>query len=125
MLCINGIAGITGLVSFALLAGFLCLISFLFLYYADALTTLFIRLRDGEKLSEAHRRHLYQVLCNVLGIAHWKVSCGYGVVQALIGGLMLLAYQWGIGWQVGFFVGCGVGFLVVTFSIRKQATRKS
>ncbi len=107
------------------LASFVCLITFLFMFYADALTTLFIRWRDGEKLSEAHRRHLYQVLCNELGISHWKVSCAYGVIQAFIGGLMLLAYQQGLVWQFVILIICSLLFLITTFVVRMEAFRKA
>jgi Fuc2NAc and GlcNAc transferase len=40
-----------------------------------------IRIRDGENLLHAHRRHLYQLLANEMGVAHWKVLVGYGVLQ--------------------------------------------
>ena len=70
-------------------ADFLVLCGFLSTFYADALTTLYIRKRDGERLSQAHRRHLYQVLANRMLIPHWKVSLGYGAVQAGIGVLLL------------------------------------
>lgn len=102
-------------------ASFVCLISFLFMFYADALTTLSIRLRDGERLSEAHRRHFYQVLCNELGIDHWKVSCSYGLIQLIIGGLMLIFYRFGVLWQVVFLGACGILFLLVTLTVRKSA----
>jgi Fuc2NAc and GlcNAc transferase len=39
---------------------FICLSSFLFPFYADELTTMIVRLKDGENLTNAHRRHLYQ-----------------------------------------------------------------
>ncbi len=60
---------------------FLCLANFLFPFYADELTTLVVRLKDGDKLTKPHRKHLYQLLANERGIAHWKVSVGYGVLQ--------------------------------------------
>ena len=63
----------------------LCLSSFLFPFYADELTTMIIRMKDGENLVTPHRRHLYQILANEYGIAHWKVSVGYGLAQLLIG----------------------------------------
>jgi hypothetical protein len=28
---------------------------------------------------------VYQLLANEMGIAHWKVSVGYGVLQAVVG----------------------------------------
>ena len=72
-------AGITFILS-SDVGSFLCFLSFMFPFYADALTTLFVRWRDGEKLSQAHRRHLYQVLANELAFSHWLISCGYGFV---------------------------------------------
>lgn len=64
---------------------FTCMASFLFLFYADVLTTMWIRFRDHEKLTDPHRRHLYQLLANEFGIAHWKVTMLYGAVQLMVG----------------------------------------
>lgn len=64
---------------------FLTLVAFLFLFYADELVTLAERLKDGESPTRAHRRHLYQVLANEAGLAHWRISAGYGTVQMVIG----------------------------------------
>ena len=43
---------------------FVCLAAFLFPFYADELTTMAIRINDGENLLYPHRRHLYQLLAN-------------------------------------------------------------
>jgi Fuc2NAc and GlcNAc transferase len=43
-----------------------------------------VRLRDGERLTQAHRRHLYQLLANEKGWPHWQVSLGFGVLQLLV-----------------------------------------
>jgi len=59
--------------------------SFLFLFYADELFTMYERIKDGEKLTKPHRRHLYQILANEAGIAHWKISLGYGFCQLFCG----------------------------------------
>jgi Fuc2NAc and GlcNAc transferase len=67
------------------LLDFLCLVSFLFPFYADEVTTEVIRLKDGERLWRPHRRHLYQILANECQITHWKVSIGYGIVQLFVG----------------------------------------
>lgn len=64
---------------------FVCLAGFLFPFYADEFTTMIIRIRDGEKLSKPHRRHLYQLLANEYSIQHWKVSFGYGLFQLFVG----------------------------------------
>lgn len=79
---------------------FICLVSFLAPFYADAITTLYMRWRDGEKLFEAHRRHLYQFLANEIGYPHWMVSSVYGITQMIIGLLMIQAWKVGITAQV-------------------------
>jgi len=81
---------------FFLLAGFLST------FYADTLTTLYIRKRDGERLCHAHRRHLYQLFVNQMNTAHWKVSVCYGTVQTMIGLLLLTVRPLGL-WPVLFF----------------------
>jgi Fuc2NAc and GlcNAc transferase len=66
--------------------------------FLDATLTLIGRQRRGERLSDAHRTHLYQRLANG-GIGHARVSVGFGacsVLSALIaarfptGGVLLL-----------------------------------
>jgi len=75
---------------------FLVLCAFMFPFYADELTTEYVRLRDGENLLQPHRRHVYQLLVNEIGIDHWKVSVGYGLFQLLVGISILIAMAWGL-----------------------------
>jgi len=74
-------------------AEFLVMSGFLFPFYADELVTLCERLKDGENPARAHRRHLYQVLANEGGLAHWRVAAAYGLAQLLIG---LAAWKAGV-----------------------------
>lgn len=89
---------------------FLLLACFLFLYYIDATTTLFIRWRDGEKLTQAHRRHLYQLLTNELKNPHWKISLGYGFAQTIVSVTLLSAYSYN-----SVFFCCGIIAWVLAF----------
>jgi len=75
---------------------FICAASFLFPFYADELTTLVVRIKDGDRLTKPHRRHLYQLLANEYGIQHWQVSLGYGLAQLIIGLSILLIKNIGI-----------------------------
>jgi len=77
-------AGIIIWISKSLL-DFICLSAFLFPFYADEITTMIVRLRNGEKLWIPHRRHLYQLLANEYAVPHWKISLGYGLGQLLVG----------------------------------------
>ena len=93
--------------------GFLCIIMFLCMFYADALVTIFCRWQRGENLIKAHRSHLYQYMCNELNLPHWKVSLSYAFAQFVFALMALLAYKKDIIWQVVVFVFFGVMFLVI------------
>lgn len=56
----------------------------LFPFYADELNTMLDRIRNGDNLLRAYRKHIYQFLVNEKGIGHWKVSLGYGSLQAAV-----------------------------------------
>ncbi|WP_236892783.1 MraY family glycosyltransferase [Desulfoluna limicola] len=105
------------------LLDFICLAGFLFPFYADELTTMVVRIRDGESLSKPHRRHLYQILANECGIEHWKISVGYGVVQ-LIAGIMLISFR--AKWDVVliFLILCFSLFSLVSAFFRSASGRK-
>jgi Fuc2NAc and GlcNAc transferase len=99
---------------------FMCICGFLFLFYADELTTMYIRIKDREKLSKPHRRHLYQLFANELNIKHWKVSFVFGIVQILISIAVLALKQFGI-IPVLFFYAFIFGlFIYVSILVRKK-----
>jgi len=104
------------------LGSFFCFLAFMFPFYADALTTLYVRWRDGEKLSQAHRRHLYQVLANEYTIPHWLVSCGYGLVQLVVGTTMLWTWSIGLWIQVVALVLCSVLFFGFNCWVRSSVS---
>jgi len=94
------------------LNNFLCLIMFLCTFYADATVTIFYRLRKGEKLMKAHRRHLYQYLSNELQLSHWKVTVLFAIIQITFGTLALLSYKKGLNWQIMVFALFAITFLI-------------
>jgi Fuc2NAc and GlcNAc transferase len=100
------------------LLDFICLSAFLFPFYADELTTMAVRIRDGENLLRAHRKHLYQLLANEKGISHWKISMSYSLLQLSVGCIILLLKSYGI-LPVFLFLGlCYLGFISVDFRVR-------
>lgn len=107
------------------LGSFLCLVAFMFPFYADAITTLFVRWRDGEKLSQAHRRHLYQVLANEFVLPHWLISCCYCLVQLVVGVTMLWAWTISVWVQLGGVVLYSILFFFFTFWVRKSVSPSS
>jgi Fuc2NAc and GlcNAc transferase len=96
-----------------------CRAAFLLPFYLDELTTMVLRLRDGESLTRPHRRHLYQLLANERGIAHWKVSLGYAAAQMAMGlGVLRMMTRGPLAVTV-FLAACTIGFTVVTFRVRR------
>ncbi|WP_299677784.1 glycosyltransferase family 4 protein [uncultured Dokdonia sp.] len=57
---------------------------FLAVYGVDTLMTIFVRKRLKEKLSEAHRHHLYQKLVDNVKYSHMKVAAIYAIIQAVL-----------------------------------------
>ncbi len=102
---------------------FVCLTSFLFPFYLDEFTTMMVRLKDGEHLTKAHRRHFYQILANECDISHWKISTGYGLFQLMIGISILLVKNMGLIMVVSALVFYGCFFTIFSFIFRKKARR--
>ena len=101
---------------------FVCLAGFLFPFYADELTTMAARIKDGENLFKPHRRHLYQLLANEKGIAHWKISIGYGLAQFIIGITILLLRPFGISMVLFLLAAYFIAFIIVSSAVRKSLT---
>ena len=98
---------------------FVILVSFMFPFYIDELTTMVERIADKQSLTLPHRRHLYQVLANEAEIAHWKVSIGYGIAQLLIG----LSVWYAV--SISLFLGMvTVGMFIIAFVIVNMKVKK-
>ena len=81
--------------------GFFVLASFLFPFYADEAVTMAERIWRKESLLQPHRRHLYQFLANEHGIAHWKISVAYGLIQFAVAWCAVLVGKYGPGAVLG------------------------
>ena len=101
---------------------FVCLAGFLFPFYADELTTMAARIKDGENLFKPHRRHLYQLLANEKGIAHWKISIAYGLLQLIIGITILLLRPFGLTIILLLLTVYFIAYIITTSVIRKNLT---
>jgi Fuc2NAc and GlcNAc transferase len=97
---------------------FICMTSFLFPFYADELTTMVVRIREGDRLTEPHRKHVYQLLANEYGIDHWKVSLGYGSLQLFIGCGSCMLRGKGYLALLSFLAGCLIWFCVLSVYVR-------
>ena len=99
---------------------FLCLTGFLFPFYADELVTMAIRLRDGENLLKAHRRHFYQLLANEMSIDHWKVSTGYGFLQLVVGLSVIFFRPFGVFPVISILSVFFAIFMFINYFVRKK-----
>jgi UDP-N-acetylmuramyl pentapeptide phosphotransferase/UDP-N-acetylglucosamine-1-phosphate transferase len=69
------------LVQWYLDSGSWTVILFLLVYGLDTAITIFDRIRKGEKISEPHRTHLYQILANQGKKPHVNIALIYAVLQ--------------------------------------------
>ena len=72
---------------------FVVLTSFLFPFYVDELSTLIVRIKDGDRLTKAHRRHIYQILVNQAGLSHAVTTVFYAFIQIVVAILAWLAMR--------------------------------
>lgn len=92
----------------------------LFPFYADELSTMSIRLVNRENLFSSHRRHLYQILANEAGFAHWKITAIYGLVQIAIAAGVFMVMQKDYWVIILFLTGCSAAFTALGFCVRKK-----
>ena len=105
---------------FKSLLDFICMTAFLFPFYADELTTMIVRLKDGENLTRPHHRHLYKLLTNEKGISHWKISVGYGLLPLVVSLSVLLLRGFGSVMILSVLTGYFGGFVVLSFHFRRK-----
>ena len=98
---------------------FITMAAFLFSFYVDELTTMWVRIRDGERLGVPHRRHLYQLLANEYRWPHWKVSLLYGTAQAFIALTIIFVRSWGILFVLALLAFYFMVFTCVSFYYRR------
>ena len=99
---------------------FLIMAGFLFPFYFDELFSIVVRIRIKDSLLKPHRKHIYQLLANEMGIDHWKVSLGYAFFQLLIGMALILAVSKGYSFVFLIYgISCTV-FLFISLYVFKK-----
>jgi Fuc2NAc and GlcNAc transferase len=105
------------------LIDFVVLCGFLFPFYADELSTMAVRIKDGENLLRPHRRHIYQLLANEMEVAHWKVSVAYGIFQVIVGLSVRLLRPFGLFPVLGVLATYFLAFAALGYAIRKHVSQ--
>jgi Fuc2NAc and GlcNAc transferase len=104
---------------------FICLSSFLFPFYIDEVTTMLLRIKEKEKLTQAHRRHLYQILANEYALSHWIISLGYGLFQLVIGSSILAIKDRGLSYVLSLLIFYACIFSAFSLFMRRKLSLRT
>ncbi len=96
-------------------------LAFLTLYLVDTGLTIIQRLKNGEKVLEAHRKHLFQVLSNELGNSHLKVTLIYAFLQLAIN-LFVINADIGVPGLVVLFAIAVATYIIIKIRVLKIAS---
>jgi UDP-N-acetylmuramyl pentapeptide phosphotransferase/UDP-N-acetylglucosamine-1-phosphate transferase len=92
-------------------------------YGVDAGMTIIRRLLQGEKLWEAHRKHLFQQLVHYYGWGHLSVSFFYAAMQFLIGLFFILQAKRGCNYTVPSFIMLLAVMALLYYVVVKKANK--
>lgn len=98
-------------------------LAFISLYLVDTGCTIIQRLYSGEKIFEAHRKHLFQVLSNELRINHLVVATIYGLCQLAIN-MLLINTNYGLAGVIMLFICQLVIYVIIKVSVLKYVKGK-
>lgn len=91
-------------------------------FWFDATLTLYRRWRNGEKLSEAHRKHAYQRIVQS-GYSHFKVNMALTIINLFVVGMILIYREIKI-LQVPLFILTLVFFYLITKQVDRRVPFK-
>ncbi len=128
-------AGDVGSVSIAVIVCFLLVqrivatddykyLGFLAVYVVETGLTIIQRWRMGEKVLEAHRRHLYQVMSNEMGWPHLLVAVIYAAVQLGIN-MLLINTDYGVAGLVVLFAVLILLYILLKVNLLKRVAVKA
>ncbi len=128
-------AGDVGSVSIAVIVCFLLVqrivatddykyLGFLAVYVVETGLTIIQRWRMGEKVLEAHRRHMYQVISNEMGWPHLLVAIIYAAVQLGIN-MLLINTDYGVAGLVVLFAVLILLYILLKVNLLKRVAVKA
>lgn len=113
------------LVQWYLYSGSWTVILFLLVYGLDSAITIFDRIRKGEKISEPHRTHLYQIIANQGGRPHVNIALTYALLQLAINFVLFIYPKTTPSSSLGFGIIAATGLLYIGIKsalLKKYAT---
>lgn len=94
------------------------------IYGADSLLTLIYRKLIGEKITQPHRKHIYQKMVHVLRIPHLRVSFLYAFIQIIVNVLIYFYYKESIEVQLGIVFLMILLFIIIYYLVFKYIEKK-
>lgn len=98
---------------------------FVVVYGTDSIYTMLYRLKIKEKLSEAHRHHIYQKLVHVLNFSHLKVSLIYAVIQLVVNFIIYFSYNCSLQIQYIIIFIFSISFSLIYLYVFRLVEKKS
>lgn len=99
-------------------------ILFLSVYGIDAVWTIVRRLLKKENIFEAHRSHLYQYLGNEAKVNKLTISFSYGLIQFIVGLIVIQFSQQSVVTQLVFSTGLLVGLSALYLILKTYIIKK-
>lgn len=99
-------------------------LGFLAVYVVETGLTIIQRWRMGEKVLEAHRRHMYQVMSNEMGWPHLLVAVIYAAVQLGIN-MLLIHTDYGVAGLVVLFAVLILLYILLKVNLLKRVAVKA
>lgn len=93
-------------------------------YGTDTILTMFYRKFKKEKLSEAHRLHIYQKIVDVLKMSHLKVSISYFLIQLIVNLIIYYCYQFDVINQIWIMFALSLFFILLYIYLFKYINKK-
>lgn len=100
------------------------LILFVLIYGVDAVLTILYRKYIGEKITDPHRKHIYQKLVHVVKLPHLKVAFFYAITQAVICVVIYFGYTISVISQLIIIFSCIVIFALLYLFLFKMIENK-
>ena len=99
-------------------------ILFLLVYGLDTVWTIIKRLKNKENIFEAHRSHLYQIFANENKTNRLLISGVYGIIQLIVGGIIILVSQESVNCQLTVGIGLVVFGSVIYLYVKSIMVKK-
>lgn len=87
-------------------------LTFMGVYGVDVVLTMVHRIMLGERLSESHRKHAYQLMVNELRLPHLAVATSYAVLQLVISAGIVLSGVNGYIYSIVTIMALGLAYIV-------------